>query len=78
MKTPYQKHRKDEEAKKKRDEEETARLLEQFKESFEGDGPSGSRAFVRGGTIDPNLKPRNAPEGGNSKDGVSVPKKGSR
>ncbi|KAH7671816.1 ENTH/VHS domain-containing protein [Dioscorea alata] len=78
MKTPYQKHRKDEEAKKKRDEEETARLLEQFKESFEGDDPSGPRAFVRGGTIDPNLKPRNDPEGGNSKDGVSVPKKGSR
>ncbi|KAJ0984270.1 hypothetical protein J5N97_002626 [Dioscorea zingiberensis] len=78
MKTPYQKHKKEEEAKKKRDEEEAARLLEQFKESFEGDGHSGPTAFVRGGMIDPNAKLRNDSEGGNSKDGVSVPKKGSR
>ncbi|XP_077216391.1 protein RRC1-like [Tasmannia lanceolata] len=77
-KTPFQKHREEEEAKKKRAEDETARLYAEFVESFQGDNGPGSKAFVRGGTINPNEKPKTDNEGGNSKDGVSVPKKGSR
>ncbi|ERN19817.1 hypothetical protein AMTR_s00064p00173090 [Amborella trichopoda] len=74
-KTPFQKHREEEEAKKKRAEDETARLYEEFVESFQGD--SAAKAFVRGGTINPNERLKND-EGGNSKDGVSGSKKGSR
>lgn len=77
-KTPFQKHREEEEAKKKRAEDETARLYQEFVESFQGDNTPGSKAFVRGGTINPNDKLKIDSEGGNSKDGVSVPKKGSR
>ncbi|XP_042482868.1 protein RRC1-like isoform X1 [Macadamia integrifolia] len=77
-KTPFQKHREEEEAKKKRAEDETARLYAEFVESFQGDIAPGSKAFVRGGTINPNDRLKNESEGGNSKDGVSVPKKGSR
>ncbi|KAL9442858.1 hypothetical protein AB3S75_016258 [Citrus x aurantiifolia] len=76
-KTPFQKHREEEEAKKKRAEDETARLYAEFVESFQGDSGPGSKAFVRGGTIDPNDKLKES-EGEKSKDGVSVPKKGSR
>ncbi|KAJ8749344.1 hypothetical protein K2173_018831 [Erythroxylum novogranatense] len=75
-KTPFQKHREEEEAKKKRAEDETARLYAEFVESFQGDG--GSKTFVRGGTINPNEKVKPDSEGEKSKDGVSVPKKGSR
>uniref|UniRef100_A0A2P2MP33 U2 snRNP-associated SURP motif-containing protein n=1 Tax=Rhizophora mucronata TaxID=61149 RepID=A0A2P2MP33_RHIMU len=75
-KTPFQKHREEEEAKKKRVEDETARLYAEFVESFQGD--TAAKAFVRGGTINPNERSRNDFEGERSKDGVSVPKKGSR
>uniref|UniRef100_A0A2N9F2P9 Uncharacterized protein n=1 Tax=Fagus sylvatica TaxID=28930 RepID=A0A2N9F2P9_FAGSY len=77
-KTPFQKHREEEEAKKKRAEDETARLYQEFVESFQGDTAPGSKAFVRGGTINPNEKVKIDSEGEKSKDGVSVPKKGSR
>ncbi|XP_047328034.1 protein RRC1-like isoform X2 [Impatiens glandulifera] len=74
-KTPFQKHREEEEAKKKRADDEAARLYQEFVESFQGDGTS--KTFVRGGTINPNDKVKDT-EGGNSKDGVSGSKKGSR
>lgn len=77
-KTPFQKHREEEEAKKKRTEDETARLYAEFLESFQGEDTPGSKTFVRGGTIDPNGKAKADSEGAKSKDGVSVPKKGSR
>ncbi|XP_010278205.1 PREDICTED: protein RRC1-like isoform X3 [Nelumbo nucifera] len=77
-KTPFQKHREEEEAKKKRAEDETARLYAEFVESFQGDNTPGSKTFVRGGTINPNERQKTDSEGGNSKDGASVPKKGSR
>ncbi|XP_044464662.1 protein RRC1 isoform X2 [Mangifera indica] len=76
-KTPFQKHREEEEAKKKRAEDETARLYAEFVESFQGDFTPGSKTFVRGGTINPSEKLKDS-EGEKSKDGVSVPKKGSR
>ncbi|KAK4485837.1 hypothetical protein RD792_008484, partial [Penstemon davidsonii] len=41
-------------------EDETARLYQEFLESFQGD--SGSKAFVRGGTINPNEKLKNDTE----------------
>lgn len=75
-KTPFQKHREEEEAKKKRAEDETARLYQEFVESFQSDGTS--KAFVRGGVINPNEKSKPDSEGGNSKDGGSGIKKGSR
>ncbi|XP_002515412.2 protein RRC1 [Ricinus communis] len=77
-KTPFQKHREEEEAKKKREDDETARLYAEFVESFQGDNAPGSKTFVRGGTINPNDKLKTDSEGEKSKDGVSVPKKGSR
>ncbi|KAG4195380.1 hypothetical protein ERO13_A06G109900v2 [Gossypium hirsutum] len=77
-KTPFQKHREEEEAKKKRAEDETARLYEEFVASFQGDNTPGSKAFVRGGTINPNERLKSDSEGEKSKDGMSVPKKGSR
>ncbi|XP_027917349.1 protein RRC1 isoform X1 [Vigna unguiculata] len=77
-KTPFQKHREEEEAKKKRAEDETARLYAEFVESFQGDTTPGSKTFVRGGTINPNDRFKDDSEGEKSKDGVSVPKKGSR
>lgn len=74
-KTPFQKHREEEEAKKKRAEDETARLYAEFLESFQGDDAPGLKAFVRGGTVnEEKVKPDT---GGNSKD-VSGSKKGSR
>ncbi|XP_075110644.1 protein RRC1 isoform X1 [Nicotiana tabacum] len=75
-KTPFQKHREEEEAKKKRAENETARLYQEFVESFQADDTPGSKAFVRGGTINPNDKLKIDSEG--SKDEVSGLKKGSR
>ncbi|KAI4381005.1 hypothetical protein MLD38_007124 [Melastoma candidum] len=77
-KTPFQKHREEEEAKKKRAEDETARLYAEFVESFQGDNTPGSKPFVRGGTINPSDKPKNDSEGEKSKDGMSGSKKGSR
>ncbi|WMV42558.1 hypothetical protein MTR67_035943 [Solanum verrucosum] len=55
-KTPFQKHREEEEAKKKRAEDETARLYQEFVESFQADNMPGSKAFIRGGIINPNDK----------------------
>ncbi|GFS41937.1 RNA recognition motif (RRM)-containing protein [Actinidia rufa] len=60
-KTPFQKHREEEEAKKKRAEDETARLYQEFVESFQGDN-AGPKAFVRGGTINPNERLKNDSE----------------
>lgn len=77
-KTPFQKHREEEEAKKKRAEDETARLYQEFVESFQADNTPGSKAFVRGGTINPNDKLKMDSQGGNSKDEGSGLKKGSR
>ncbi|CDP07871.1 unnamed protein product [Coffea canephora] len=77
-KTPFQKHREEEEAKKKRAEDETARLYQEFVESFQADNTPGSKAFVRGGLINPNERIKPDTEGGNSKDEVSGLKKGSR
>ncbi|TVU32838.1 hypothetical protein EJB05_24597 [Eragrostis curvula] len=76
-KVPYHKHREAEEARKKREEDEAARVYAEFVESFKGDSSSGAK-FVRGGVIDPNAKLKTDTEGGKSKDGGSVPKKGSR
>uniref|UniRef100_A0A7N0TA05 Uncharacterized protein n=1 Tax=Kalanchoe fedtschenkoi TaxID=63787 RepID=A0A7N0TA05_KALFE len=76
--TPFQKHREEEEARKKREEDETARLYQEFVESFKGDNTPGSKTFVRGGIINPNEKLKTDSEGEKSKDGVSIPKKGSR
>ncbi|TKY45632.1 RNA recognition motif (RRM) containing protein [Spatholobus suberectus] len=42
-KTPFQKHREEEEAKKKRAEDETARLYAEFVESFQGDSAPGQK-----------------------------------
>ncbi|ONK54823.1 uncharacterized protein A4U43_UnF10940 [Asparagus officinalis] len=77
-KTPFQKHREEEEAKKKRAENETARLYAEFVESFQANDEPGSKPSVRGGLINPNDKLKADSEGGNSKDGLSVPKKGTR
>ncbi|KAK3147370.1 hypothetical protein QOZ80_3BG0281550 [Eleusine coracana subsp. coracana] len=76
-KIPYHKHREAEEARKKREEDEAARVYAEFVESFKGDTSSAAK-FVRGGVIDPNAKLKTDTEGGKSKDGGSVPKKGSR
>ncbi|KAJ6957013.1 hypothetical protein NC653_039054 [Populus alba x Populus x berolinensis] len=75
-KTPFQKHREEEEARKKRAEDETARLYAEFVESFQGDNAPGSKTFVRGGTINPNEKLKIDSKGEKSKDGVSVSKEG--
>ncbi|KAL0738585.1 hypothetical protein Bca4012_014795 [Brassica carinata] len=75
-KTPFQKHREEEEARKKKAEDETARLYQEFVESFQGD--NATKTFVRGGTINPNDKPKVDSEGVKSKDGGSISKKGNR
>ncbi|KAK8553622.1 hypothetical protein V6N13_062420 [Hibiscus sabdariffa] len=62
-KTPFQKHREEEEAKKKRAEDGTARLYEEFVASFQGDNTPGSKAFVRSGTINPNERLKSDSEG---------------
>lgn len=46
-----------------RAEEETARLYQEFVESFEVDNTPGSKAFVRGGLINPNEKQKSDSEG---------------
>ncbi|KAH6760716.1 RNA recognition motif protein [Perilla frutescens var. hirtella] len=46
-----------------RAEDETARLYQEFVESFQADNTPGSKAFVRGGTINPNEKLKNVPQG---------------
>lgn len=46
-----------------RAEDETARLYQEFVESFQGDLTPGSKAFVRGGTINPNDKLKTDSEG---------------
>lgn len=46
-----------------RAEDETARLYAEFVESFQGDTAPGSKAFVRGGVINPNEKLKNDSEG---------------
>ncbi|KAI3708213.1 hypothetical protein L2E82_37365 [Cichorium intybus] len=57
-KTPFQKHREEEKAKKKRAEDETRRLYTEFLESFQGDDGLGLKAFVRGRTVnDEKVKP---------------------
>lgn len=45
----------------KRAQDETARLYQEFVESFQGD--SGAKTFVRGGTINPNEKLKSDSEG---------------
>ena len=45
-----------------RAEDETARLYQEFVESFQGDN-AGPKAFVRGGTINPNERLKNDSEG---------------
>ncbi|KAL6888782.1 hypothetical protein ACP4OV_009808 [Aristida adscensionis] len=62
-KVPYHKHREAEEARKKREEDEAARVYAEFVESFKGDSSSGAK-FVRGGVIDPNAKLKADAEGG--------------
>uniref|UniRef100_A0A0E0CGN3 RRM domain-containing protein n=1 Tax=Oryza meridionalis TaxID=40149 RepID=A0A0E0CGN3_9ORYZ len=56
-KVPFHRHKENEEARKKREQDEAARVYEEFVESFKGDSSSGSK-FVRGGVIDPNAKLR--------------------
>lgn len=46
-----------------RAEDETARLYQEFVESFSVDNAPGSKAFVRGGTINPNDKLKTDSEG---------------
>lgn len=46
-----------------RAEDETARLYQEFVESFQGDTTPGSKSFVRGGTINPNDKVKIDSEG---------------
>lgn len=46
-----------------REQDETARLYEEFLESFQGDDAPGSKTFVRGGTINPNEKAKADLEG---------------
>ncbi|WOK95045.1 protein RRC1 [Canna indica] len=77
-KIPFHRHREAEEARKKREEDEAARVYAEFVESFKSDSTPGSKTFVRGGVIDPNDRLKAGSEGGKSKDGVSVPKRGSR
>ncbi|KAJ3679191.1 hypothetical protein LUZ60_017202 [Juncus effusus] len=77
-KKSFLRHREAEEARKKREEDEAARVYEEFVESFKSDREPGSKAFVRGGVIDPNRKHEGDSQGGKSKEGMSISKKGSR
>ena len=61
-KVPFNRHKENEEARKKREEDEAARVYAEFVKSFEGESASGSK-FVRGGVIDPNAKLRADSEG---------------
>ncbi|ONK71942.1 uncharacterized protein A4U43_C04F13990 [Asparagus officinalis] len=62
-KTPFQKHREEEEAKKKRAEDETARLYAEFVESFQANDEPSSKPSVRGGLINANEKLKADSEG---------------
>lgn len=46
-----------------RADEEAARLYEEFVESFKADDTPGGKAFVRGGTINPNERVKPPPPG---------------
>lgn len=46
-----------------REEDERARLYEEFVQSFQGDNTPGSKTFVRGGLINPNDKLKTDSEG---------------
>ncbi|KAG0470765.1 hypothetical protein HPP92_017465 [Vanilla planifolia] len=61
-KTPFQKHREEEEA-KRRAEDETARLYAEFVESFQGSDVPGSKAFCSRRTINLNEKIKTDSEG---------------
>ncbi|KAH9295687.1 hypothetical protein KI387_039275 [Taxus chinensis] len=61
-----------------REDDEAARLYEEFVQSFKGDDVPGGKTFVRGETINPNERLKSGNEGGLSKDGSSSAKKGSR
>ncbi|KAL4450080.1 hypothetical protein ABPG77_010749 [Micractinium sp. CCAP 211/92] len=75
-KTPFQRQKELEEERKRRDEEEAAKVYEDFVKEFGGDGPEPPRpgagrgrgsgplppaAFVRGGTVRPGQPPPDAP-----------------
>ncbi|KAJ4798388.1 RNA recognition motif-containing family protein [Rhynchospora pubera] len=77
-KKSFLRHREAEEARKKREEDEAARVYAEFVESFKSESTPGSKAFVRGGFIDPNKKHENDSQGSQSKEGMSLSKKGSR
>nr|PNR26056.1 hypothetical protein PHYPA_031176 [Physcomitrium patens] len=47
-KTPFQKHREEEDAKKRRADEEAARLYEEFVESFKADDAPGGKGVCAG------------------------------
>lgn len=63
-KTPYQRHKELEEEKKRKADEEAAKVYEEFVESFKGDeGPgrdSGVKTFVRGGVVAPGSRSHEA------------------
>lgn len=56
-----------------RAEDETARLYEEFLESFQGEDLPGSKAFVRGGLINPNEKVKADSEGQHHEFKKSIP-----
>eukprot|EP00198_Chlamydomonas_reinhardtii_P008180 XP_001697517.1 predicted protein [Chlamydomonas reinhardtii] len=61
-KTPFQKHKEAEEERKKKADEEAARVYEEFVESFSSaPEPKRGGGFVRGGTVLPGSKPTDAP-----------------
>ncbi|KAF8062719.1 RRC1 [Scenedesmus sp. PABB004] len=77
-KTPFQRHKELEEEKKRRADEEAAKVYEEFVESFKADEPddrrgsgAGVKAFVRGGVVTPGSRPQEAPAG--AKGGKYVP-----
>jgi len=50
-KTPFEKHKEAEEAKRRREQEEAAAMYDDFVQSFEADDRSKPKAFVRGETV---------------------------
>ncbi|KAK9835798.1 hypothetical protein WJX74_008275 [Apatococcus lobatus] len=56
-KTPFQRHKEKEEDKKKRADAEAAKLYQEFEQFFGDSRDSDSKAFVRGGTIQPGSRP---------------------
>lgn len=63
-KTPYQRHKELEEEKKRKADEEAAKVYEEFVESFKGDDAPGKeggvKAFVRGGVVAPGSRSHDA------------------